>query len=173
MGRHNAVWGGRGSDIRLRLQRMGQRHKAYYRIVACMRWAPRDGKFLEIIGTYNPIPDANGNKKVTLKVDSIKKWIRHGAEPSMRVAKLLGVSEILPPAPRRGLAPQLSLLELMQNLPAPDAEGDADGGEDGGAEDGGEDGGDAASGADGVDAPSDGGDAGGSSTQPEQQASPT
>ena len=167
MGRHNAVWGGRGSDIRIRLQRMGQRHKAYYRIVACMRWAPRDGKFLEIVGTYSPIPDANGNKKVSLKVDSIKKWIRHGAEPSMRVAKLLGISEILPPAPRRGLAPQLSLLELMQNLPAPDAKGDE------GGDDGSEDGGAAAMGTGGEDASSEGSDAGGSTQPAKQQASAT
>lgn len=112
----------RGSSIRLRLQRFGAPKKPFYRIVACARDAPRDGKFLEILGNYNPIPDINGNKTVNLKVDSIKKWITRGAEPSERVAKLLGLGEILPPVPRRALLRDHSLL---MELPAAAEDGDA------------------------------------------------
>ena len=95
------------SSIVIRMQRWGAKGKPFYRIVACHRWAPRDGKFLEILGTYNPIPDPFGNKQVTLKVDKVKKWIMHGAEPSDRVAKLLGLAEILPPPPRRYLPKEI------------------------------------------------------------------
>lgn len=91
------------SSTRIRLQRFGQRHSPVYRIVACSRYAARDKKFLEILGSYNPIPDRHGNKQVTVNTERLKKWIRHGAEPSERVSKLLGVAEILPPFPRRAL----------------------------------------------------------------------
>jgi small subunit ribosomal protein S16 len=116
-----------GSSVRIRLQRLGERHRPFYRIVACPRSdGPRDGKFFEILGSYNPIPDPHGNKQVTLKVERIKKWIMHGAEPSDRVAKMLGIAEILPPPPRRALPVQMSLLELAQALPeAGDASSDA------------------------------------------------
>ena len=100
------------SQVRIRLQRWGRLHKPFYRIVACPRKAPRDGKFHEILGSYNPIPDSHGNKQVTLKVERIKYWMMHGAEPSERVGKLLGIAEVLPPAPRRYL-PKLSLGELF------------------------------------------------------------
>ena len=113
------------ASIRIRLQRFGAPHKPFYRIVACPRKAPRDGKFYEILGTYNPIPDINGNKQVQLKVDSIKKWVMHGAQPSERVAKILGHAEILPPAPRRYLLKDPAL--LME--PPAAVEDDADDGE--------------------------------------------
>ena len=93
----------RGGSLRIRLQRFGRPYRPFYRIVACERDAPRDGKFLEILGTYSPLPDQNGNKQVTLKVDSVKRWIMKGAEPSDRVAKILGMGEILPPFPRKAL----------------------------------------------------------------------
>ena len=105
------------SSLRLRLQRFGRLHKPFYRIVACHRKAKRDGKFHEILGTYNPIPDAHGNKQVTLKVDRIQHWMMNGAEPSERVAKILGIAEVLPPPPRRYLPQAL--------LPADDDGGDA------------------------------------------------
>ena len=98
------------SSVRIRLQRWGERHRPFYRIVACNRKAPRDGKFLELLGTYNPIPDSFGNKQVSLQVERLKYWIRNGAEPSERVAKILGIAEVLPPAPRRFL-PEQPLLD--------------------------------------------------------------
>ena len=135
MGRHGGNVFNRGSSIKIRLQRFGRRAKPFYRIVACHRWAPRDGKFLEILGTYNPIPDPFGNKQVTLKVDKVNRWMMYGAEPSETVAKLLGAAELIPPAPRRGLPKQMSLLELARDLPPldadPDGDADSEGGPDG------------------------------------------
>ena len=95
------------SSLRLRLQRWGRLHRPFYRIVACSRYAPRDGKFHEILGTYDPIPDHFGNKQLTLKVDRIKYWMSAGAEPTERVGKILGIAEIIPPPPRRSLAREI------------------------------------------------------------------
>ena len=115
------------SSIRIRLQRFGAPHKPFYRIVAAPRKAPRDGKFLEILGTYNPIPDINGNKQVQLKLDSIKRWMMHGAQPSDRVAKILANGEILPPVPRRYLLKDPALLmEPPTAVEEVDADSDAD-----------------------------------------------
>ena len=100
----------RNSSLRIRLQRFGRPHRPFYRIVACRRASPRDGAFLELLGNYDPIPDIHGNKRVTLKVDALKKWMVRGAEPSERVAKILGVGELLPPVPRRSLLRDHALL---------------------------------------------------------------
>ena len=73
----------------------------------------------------------SGNKQVNLKVDRIKKWVMHGAEPSERVAKLLDIAEILPPAPRRGLPKPPPLLELVRSDPGAGGDGsNVEGGDD-------------------------------------------
>ena len=58
--------------VRIRLQRFGRIHKPFYRMVAANSKAPRDGKFFEILGTYNPIPNKAGNKEIRLKTDRLK-----------------------------------------------------------------------------------------------------
>ena len=113
--------------VRLRLQRFGRTHSPFYRMVAADSRAPRDGKFLEILGTYSPLPDQNGNKQVTLKVDSVKRWIMKGAEPSDRVAKILGMGEILPPFPRKALLRDPNILMAPpEPEPEPMEEDEAD-----------------------------------------------
>ena len=89
--------------VRLRLQRFGVKHKPFYRIVAATIRAARDAKFLEILGTYNPLPDRYGTKHVTLNVERIKYWVARGADPSEPVARLLGRAGVIPTFPRRGL----------------------------------------------------------------------
>uniref|UniRef100_A0A7S0C1J3 Ribosomal protein S16 n=1 Tax=Proboscia inermis TaxID=420281 RepID=A0A7S0C1J3_9STRA len=85
--------------VRLRLQRFGRTHSPFYRMVAANARAPRDGKFLEIVGSYNPIPNKHGIKEVRLKTDRLRYWISVGAQPSDRVAWVLGKFGVLPPAP--------------------------------------------------------------------------
>merc|ERR1719203_1311600 len=87
--------------VRLRLQRFGQKHLPFYRMVAANVRSPRDGKFLEIVGTYNPIPNKHGVKEIRLKTDRIKYWISVGAQPSDRVAWILGKFGVLPPFPKK------------------------------------------------------------------------
>ena len=89
------------SDVRIRLQRFGRKRFPFYRIVATHKYAPRDGKFHEILGTYNPTPDRYGAKHVTFNVERLKYWLVQGAAPSERVMYLLGRSELVPPVPRR------------------------------------------------------------------------
>ena len=85
--------------VRLRLQRFGRTHSPFYRMVAANARTPRDGKHLEIVGTYNPIANKDGMKEIRLKEDRLKYWLGVGAQPSDRVAWLLGKFGILPPPP--------------------------------------------------------------------------
>ncbi|EKX44564.1 hypothetical protein GUITHDRAFT_72211 [Guillardia theta CCMP2712] len=82
--------------VRLRLQRFGKKNWPFYRLVAADARSPRDGKCLEYLGTYNPLPTKHGEKFVTLNYDRIKYWLVVGAQPTDRVAKLLGGANILP-----------------------------------------------------------------------------
>src|SRR5688572_12578793 len=85
--------------VRLRLQRFGRTHSPFYRMVAANARAPRDGKFLEVVGTYNPIANRGGMKEIRLKTDRLKYWLGVGAQPSDRMAWILGKFGILPPLP--------------------------------------------------------------------------
>jgi len=87
--------------VRIRLQRFGRTHAPFYRMVAANARAPRDGKFLEILGTYNPIANKAGMKEIRLKEDRLKYWLGVGAQPSDRVSWILGKFGILPPPPRK------------------------------------------------------------------------
>ena len=71
--------------VRIRLARHGAKKKPFYRIVAADGESPRDGKFLEKLGTYNPLKDP---AEVTLNQDRIKYWIDKGAIPSDTVRSL-------------------------------------------------------------------------------------
>ena len=74
---------------RIRLARGGAKKRPYYRIVVADARSPRDGKFIEKVGTYNPmLPKEEGNR-VVLKADRITYWLEQGAQPSDRVEKFL------------------------------------------------------------------------------------
>ena len=79
--------------VKLRLQRFGSKKRPYYRIVATASTSPRDGRFIEIVGTYHPI-----DKQNVLKVDEEKvmKWLGQGAQPTDTVTSLftqLGINQ--------------------------------------------------------------------------------
>ena len=86
--------------IALRLSRGGSKKRPYYRIVAADQRAPRDGKYLEQIGTYNPLLAKDDEKRVTLNEDRARYWLGVGGQPSDRVARFLDVAGILERAPR-------------------------------------------------------------------------
>jgi small subunit ribosomal protein S16 len=73
--------------VKLRLARHGQKKKPFYRIVATEKESRRDGRYIEVVGTYNPKSDPPA---VTLKEDKIRKWIAGGAQPSRVVSDLIG-----------------------------------------------------------------------------------
>ncbi|MBX7147914.1 30S ribosomal protein S16 [bacterium] len=73
----------------LRLSRHGTKKKPFYRLVAADKEYPRDGRYLEILGTYNPKqPDAKGD----FKKDRIEHWVKQGAVPSQTVKQILARS---------------------------------------------------------------------------------
>ncbi len=78
--------------VKLRLTRVGKTKQPQYRIVAADSRSPRDGRFIEIVGHYNPRTDPS-----TLSVDNEKavKWLQQGAQPTDRVRKLLEISGAL------------------------------------------------------------------------------
>ncbi|KAJ3156601.1 hypothetical protein HDU89_004383 [Geranomyces variabilis] len=85
--------------VRIRLARWGASKHPFYGIVAANRRAARDGKHLERLGTYNPLPDAAGVKRIELNMDRIKYWLGVGAQPSDRVAWLLAKVNLIPLTP--------------------------------------------------------------------------
>jgi small subunit ribosomal protein S16 len=72
--------------VRIRLTRKGTKKKPFYRIVAADVESPRDGRFLELLGTYDPMIDP---PVVTLKEDRINYWLGEGAQPSTTVQSIL------------------------------------------------------------------------------------
>lgn len=80
-------------SVRIRLTRKGTKKRPFYRIVAADIESPRDGRFLELLGTYNPMVEPAA---VTLKEDRIAYWLGEGAKPSTTVQSILkrqGVSQ--------------------------------------------------------------------------------
>lgn len=75
--------------VKLRLMRMGKKKQPTYRVVAADTRSPRDGRFIEVIGTYNPRLEPS-----LIEIDNEKAlhWLRNGAKPSERVQKLLTIS---------------------------------------------------------------------------------
>ncbi|MGB5778821.1 MAG: 30S ribosomal protein S16 [Allopontixanthobacter sediminis] len=80
--------------IALRLSRGGSKKRPYYRIVAADQRAPRDGKYLEQIGTYNPLLAKDDEKRVTLNEDRARYWLSVGGQPSDRVARFLDAAGV-------------------------------------------------------------------------------
>ena len=80
--------------LKIRLSRGGTKKRPYYHIVIADSHSPRDGKFIERVGTYNPMLPKDGDKpRVTLKADRISEWLGKGAQPTDRVARFISQSE--------------------------------------------------------------------------------
>jgi small subunit ribosomal protein S16 len=75
--------------VRIRLARMGRKGRPFYRVVAADSRAPRDGKFIEILGTYNPMTKKDEAPLLDFNLERIDYWISHGAQPSDTVAGLI------------------------------------------------------------------------------------
>ena len=75
--------------VKLRLMRMGKKKQPTYRVVAADSRSPRDGRFIEIIGTYQPRHDPS---TITIDNDRAVHWLQHGAKPTERVEKLLKIT---------------------------------------------------------------------------------
>lgn len=78
----------------IRLSRGGSKKRPYYRIVVADARAPRDGKFIERIGSYNPLLAKGDEKRVVLDVERAKYWVENGAQPTDRVARFLDAAGV-------------------------------------------------------------------------------
>jgi small subunit ribosomal protein S16 len=72
--------------VRIRLRRMGAKKKPFYRVVVAHKESPRDGRFIEIVGTYDPRTQP---ETVELKADRVTHWLSIGAQPSESVGRIL------------------------------------------------------------------------------------
>lgn len=75
--------------VKLRLMRMGKKKQPTYRVVAADSRSPRDGRFIEIVGVYDPRPDPS---RIRIDNDKAVEWLRKGAQPTEPVRKLLEIS---------------------------------------------------------------------------------
>ena len=82
--------------VKIRLSRAGAKKTPHYRVIVADARSPRDGRFLERVGTYNPLLPRDHPDRVKLKLDRIKYWLEKGAQPSGRVAKFLGSADVIP-----------------------------------------------------------------------------
>ena len=78
-------------SISMRLSRGGSKKRPYYKIVVANSRAPRDGKYLEQIGIYNPLLAKDSGERVKLNEERAKHWLSVGAQPTDRVARFLDV----------------------------------------------------------------------------------
>jgi small subunit ribosomal protein S16 len=77
--------------VKIRLRRMGQKKAPFYRVIVADSRAPRDGRFIEEIGTYDPSTEPS---TIKINEDAAKKWLANGAQPTEVVAKLLKAAGI-------------------------------------------------------------------------------
>jgi len=81
-------------STRIRLRKIGRKKLPLYRIVVADKESPRDGRFIEILGTYDPKQE--GAKKVVIDVEKAKSWLAKGATPTDTVQSLLKSAGVLP-----------------------------------------------------------------------------
>jgi len=81
--------------MKIRLARGGSKKRPFYRIVAADSRMPRDGRFIEKLGTYNPLLPKDSEERVKMDVDAIKAWLDKGAQPSDRVSRMLEAAGVI------------------------------------------------------------------------------
>ncbi|GKY89344.1 30S ribosomal protein S16 [Sinisalibacter aestuarii] len=81
--------------MKIRLARGGSKKRPFYRIVATDSRMPRDGRFIEKLGTYNPQLPKDSEDRVKMDIDAVKAWLDKGAKPTDRVARMLEAAGVL------------------------------------------------------------------------------
>src|SRR5712691_10933602 len=88
-------------SLKIRLARGGAKKRPFYSIVIADARSPRDGRFIEKVGTYNPMLERDHADRITLKEERLKHWLGVGAQPTDRVARFLGDAGIVEKPVRR------------------------------------------------------------------------
>ena len=106
-------------SLRIRLSRGGTKKRPFYRIVIADSRSPRDGRFIEKIGTYNPMLQKENPARVSIDIDRAKHWLGVGALPSERVAKFLANVDLIKiPERREQTKQQLPKKKAQERLEA-------------------------------------------------------
>jgi len=114
--------------LRIRLSMGGVRKRPVYKIVIADGRYPRDGKFIEKIGSYNPLLPKDKKERIKIEAERVKYWMSKGAQPTLRVSRLLGELQIMP-MPKPGNNPQKAIPKkdrkksAEENKDAPKADG--------------------------------------------------
>ena len=85
---------------KIRLARGGSKKRPFYRVVAADSRMPRDGRFIEKLGTYNPLLPKDSEERVKLDMERVKHWLSQGAKPTDRVARMLEAAGEMPKTER-------------------------------------------------------------------------
>ena len=91
--------------LAMRLSRGGRKNRPFYRIVVTDKRMPRDGRYIERLGTFNPLLAKDNTQRLSFNEERIKYWLGQGAQPSDRVARFLGQAGIIP-MPEQGNNPK-------------------------------------------------------------------
>ena len=116
--------------VKIRLSRAGAKKTPHYRVIVADSRSPRDGRFLERVGTYNPLLPRGHPDRVKLKLERIQYWLDNGAKPSFRVATFLGAADVIPmpsrenPEKAKPKAKAQARLEELTKAEAEKAEGE-------------------------------------------------
>jgi len=89
--------------MKIRLARGGSKKRPFYRIVATDSRMPRDGRFIEKLGTYNPLLPKDSEDRVKMDIDRIKHWLDQGAQPTDRISRMLEAAGVLEKKERANL----------------------------------------------------------------------
>ena len=94
--------------LRIRLSMGGVKKRPIYKIVVADGRYPRDGKFIEKIGSYNPLLPKDKKERIKVEFERVKYWISKGAQPTLRVSRILGEMELMP-MPKPGNNPHKAI----------------------------------------------------------------
>ncbi|MEM7422793.1 MAG: 30S ribosomal protein S16 [Pseudomonadota bacterium] len=86
--------------MKIRLARGGSKKRPFYRIVAADSRMPRDGRYIERLGTYNPLLPKDSEDRVKMNVERVQHWLDHGAQPTDRIARMLEAAGVRDKAER-------------------------------------------------------------------------
>lgn len=86
--------------MKIRLARGGSKKRPFYRVVAADSRMPRDGRFIEKLGTYNPLLPKDSEERVKLNVERVQHWLAQGAQPTDRIARMLEAAGVTPKTER-------------------------------------------------------------------------
>ncbi|MCV6584739.1 MAG: 30S ribosomal protein S16 [Marinibacterium sp.] len=81
--------------MKIRLARGGTKKRPFYRIVAADSRMPRDGRFIEKLGTYNPMLPKDSEERVKMDLDRVKHWLDQGAQPTDRISRMLEAAGVI------------------------------------------------------------------------------